>query len=375
MKQRVGQAPQAAVSKEEHEEWARKLWQRIDRDNSDEITRDELCCDEFQGVLRSIIAPDSVGQSVATYGRSEINLERALNYILAKADKNNDGVLSFKEFVSFLRFMRNETRPEHLSNIIFALFDLDNNNQLDKEELREIFKYFLGHHAPSQDIRKAWVAMDPSGLDYITKEAFLKWLKGDPPAAFKQHVAPVIGSAPSSDAGDAAPRRSPKAKAVFRPAPGCLPPRERTKSAADDVQPNWNSRFAAKDPCAQNLAWRGNQRMKTFFSRPQSLPELHRFYCTYTGFEKNREKLRKPEPFADKRKLVQSADNVMLLTMPGAGRHKPGGRMRNTLGEEVPWRENTPRALIRPVWAPGSLLLRMPGEPAPHITQGRDADV
>jgi len=374
MNKRLGHVPRAPVTYEDHIQWARKLWERLDRDRSDEITRDELQCDEFQEVLRSILAPDTAGKGMATYGRSEINLERALNYCLAKADKNNDGVLTFKEFESFLRFMRNETSPEHIANIIFALFDLDNNNQLDKEELREIYKYFLGHGAKGHDVRTAWVAMDPSGLDYITKEAFVKWLSGDPPACFKQHVAPVARSVPSSEACSSPSRRSPQAKPVFRPAPGCLPPKPRRAQTAEDVQPNWNSRFAAKDPSTQNLEWRGNQRMKTFFSRPQSLPELHRFYCTYQGFEKNRQKLRKPEPFVDRKKLVLSSDSLMMATLPGASRHKPGGTMRNASGEEVPWRENTPRALIRPVWAPGSLLMRMPGEPPPHVVKGRDAD-
>jgi len=126
-----------------------------------------------------------------------------------------------------------------------------------------------------------------------------------------------------------------------------------------DLVPEWNNRFACKDPSEFNLAYKGNLRAKQYFMRPQSLPELARFYDTYEGFESNRRSLAKPE--APPPKLVLSTDSVMLRNMPGRERHMPGGCMTEPgTGEVLPWREQTPRALKPQVWEPGTLLLRMP---------------
>lgn len=355
---------------EEHAVWARKIWDRIDRDGSGELELQELNCDEFNTVFRSLIAPLTVGRGVAGYERSEMNLPQALAYCMKKADKNNDGVVSFPEFDSFLRFLRNERSPEHITNVSFALFAMNGNNCIDATEFKEIYRYFLGHQPLGPDFKGAWLSLDVEGKDQITKAEYARWLRKRAGPVFTQKPPRVIGSSNSSEAGGARHKASPKK--IHRPAPGILPPRFEKTTTLDDFQAIWNDRWGQKDPSEQNLAFKGNQRMKSMFMRPQSLPELHRFYCQHTNFDKNRKKLISPEPF--KQKLVLSADNQLSLTLPGAERHKPGGTMRNTSGDVVLWQENTPRALIRPKWEPGALLLRVPGPPPLFLVKGRGAD-
>lgn len=356
---------------EEHREWARKIWDRIDRDGSQELTVQELNCDEFQTVFRSLIAPLTAGKGVAGYERSEINLPNALNFCMRKADKNNDGILSFEEFEFFLRSLRNERSPEHIANVTFALFDLDCSNRISLIEFREIYRYFLGHDALGDDLTKAWRSLDVERHGEVTKAEYCKWLRKRAGPVFVQEAPRVLMPQGLGEA-DTPPSPSRRKKVIFRPAPGLIPPRGGKKQSADDFRPVWSERFASKDLSEQNIAFRGNMRMKSFFSRPQSLPDLHRYYCMHSNFEKNRQKLLTPEP--SKKMLVLSGDNQMMMTLPGFERHKVGGTMKNTEGDVVPWREMTPRALIRPKWEPGSLLLRVPGPPAPFLVKGRGAD-
>lgn len=363
---------QRAFTREEHTAWARRLWARMDRDRGGEISAEELNCDEFMVVLRAILAPLTAGKGVAGYERSEINLPNALAYCLRKADENNDGVLSFVEFEAFLRYLRSERSPEHIASIVFALFDLDGSATLSLDEFREIYRFYLGHHPIDNELKSAWRALDTADSNSVTRAQYARWLRKRAGAVFKQHAPAVQGEETQNSSPTA--RKVPRSKsasAIHRPAPGLLPPGEGSVPFAEDCdRPLWNSRFS-KDFSVHNQALRGNMRMKTWFSKEQSLPDLHKFYCTYRNFDTNRRKLVSPQPLLSK-KLVLSTDSMTLLVMPGAERHRPGGTMKDADGAVVPWRENTPRALIRPVWAPGSLLLRVPGPPPAWITNGRD---
>jgi len=241
---------------------------------------------------------------------------------------------------------------------------LDCDQHLDVNEFREVCRYFLGRRPTEPEFLAEWQRLDVGGHGRVSKDQYIKWLRG---SASKR----IRRSATALDKGDVAtgerrPRSVARSKVIHRPAPGLIP-----RTREPPVQPAWNTRWGTKDPSEQNLAWRGNIRAKTLFSRPQSLPELRRFYRTYSGFHNNLEKLESPEPV--KPKPVLSTDSVVALSMPGSDRHVPGGKMRNLRGEEVPWQEQTPRALKKRVWEPGSLLLRVPLPPPPHLVHGRFA--
>mmetsp|Transcript_49347 Transcript_49347/g.107453 ORF Transcript_49347/g.107453 Transcript_49347/m.107453 type:complete len:385 (+) Transcript_49347:106-1260(+) len=357
-----------SLTADQHYDWARSLWNRIDRDRSGIVTRDELNCDEFQEVLRAIIAPSTAGAGISTYGRAEQNVTQAIEFCMRKADLNHGGTLSFEEFESFLRALRAESDPEHSAQLIFALFDLDGDLTLDMQEFREIYRYFLGHQPTAAEFQAEWDRLDQAGQGHVTQKQYVKWLQTSANPKFRQHAPPVIGTPPAAPATSPdlldrrTAKRSPGQPArIHRPAPGLLPP-----SGDPRPMPPWSERFACKDPSEQNIAWRGNNRNKTLFSRPQSLPELGRFYSTYKGFGKQRRRLRSPGGSPDlivaRPKPVLSTDSYASLMSPGAERHVPGG-----------WAEQTPRALKKYVWEPGSLNLRVPGFPPPFLYHGRDA--
>jgi len=160
MTQRVGIAPQHEVTKAQHREWAAKLWKRMDRDNSGSLEHHEMMCDEFQSAMRSVISPVTAGQSLGNYGRAELNSSQCLKFCMKMADKNNDGVLDFEEFDRFWRVLRRHRRNPDL---VFTMYDLDQGNSLDREELTEIFRYFLGHKPTREELEHEWLKMDVDG--------------------------------------------------------------------------------------------------------------------------------------------------------------------------------------------------------------------
>jgi hypothetical protein len=351
---------------------------------------DELNCDEIEDVIKSVLAPNSVGKGVATYGRAEIRCGELLRHIMESADVNGDNQLSFEEFEAFLRALRKKRSAREDAKIMFTMFDLDNSNAICKDELREIYRFFLGRNPRFNELEEQWRRLDMFGNDHVTREDFVKWLETTADPVFRQHAPPVLeeeveeGLPPESSnsndgllagssvlsVGLSSARLSKMSKTStklsYRPAPGLLP-EVGSRSMSHGSIPQWNERFNTKDPSKINLTFRGNPCMKTFFSRPQSLPELSDFYDRHQGFEKHRRRLHKPsEPEAVP---VLSTDTRRGRQLPLHDRHTPGGRMRNSLGDVVPWRENTPRALIKPVWEPGSLLLRCPGKPPDYVLQ------
>merc|ERR1711990_826014 len=112
-------------------------------------------------------------------------------------------------------------------------------------------------------------------------------------------------------------RRQPKT--VFRPAPGLLPAMKTQEKAT--YLADW--KHTTKDPSHHNTSYRGNNRMKTFFSRPQSLPLLHQFYATTEGFEQQERRLLSDDPPLPR--PVLSTDSIQGLQMPGLSRHRPDG--------------------------------------------------
>jgi len=346
---------------EEHKRWAEAVWNRIDRDSNEAVTLQELCCDEFQTVLRSILAPQTLGMRAVTYGRAEVNLQQLLIYVLRKADVNHDGKLNFEEFVAFTETLRSHNVTE-ATDIVFALFDLDCDQHLDMDEFREVCRYFLGRRPTEPEFLAEWQRLDALGNGRVSKEQYMKWLRGSASSRIRRETARLDKI--DAVTGLHRTRSVARSKLIHRPAPGLIP-----RTCEPSLQPAWNSRWSNKDTSEQNLAYRGNNQAITFFSRPLSLPELRRFYRTYSGFDHNLAKLEFPEPV--KPKPVLSTDSVVALSMAGSDRHIPGGKMRNFKGEEVPWQEQTPRALKKQVWEPGSLLLRVPAPPAPHLVHGR----
>lgn len=346
----MAQVEQQSVTYEEHDAWAAKLWARMDRNHDGFITRKELDCEEFREVLKFVLTPNSavMGTGGVGYGRSQQNIEQALQFCLRKADFNHDCSLSYEEFKSFLGVLRMEQDAAHTCDLIFALFDYDMDNRISEREFREIYRYFLGHHPTAAEFAEEWARLDMEGNQYVGREEYVRWLQTSPNPIFRQH-APPIRDWYEPD------RERPKASR--------LPGLARTDSFAKSRL--WNCHFNSNTNPNDTLP--ANER--SYFSRPASLPELERFYSTHRGFDEHLKRLKLPQP-----------KRHQLIATPDA-RHVRGGRMttRNVetkRREVVPWEDHwqEPKDLtLKKVVKPGSLMLRIPGPP-PHFLAERGVD-
>jgi len=370
MAERVGHFENRAFTQDEHHEWALKLWNRIDRDGGGTVTREELNCEEFQDVLRSVVCPENEGH-VGNYGRSEMHMEQALDFLLRKTHVNGDGSLSFKEFKSFMRILRNQGDEGNRVHLIFALFDLDGSNTIDKEEFAGIYAFFSGHQATKAEIEKAFLQMDKFDKKEVTRNQFIKWLKTDAPRAFRQETAAVdqdqesnISSSKSSSAV--------KAKKIHRPAPGMFQPRSKEQHEStwsNTWKANWNERFRGRDHVLMNPTCQPG--LRHYFSAPQTLPELDRFYGTYKGFGKAQKRLHEPRP--PPRNPVLSTDAKTMDV--NVERALPGGTQRNHKGALILWDNEWPDKACdfsQKVW-PASLMLRCQ-KPPPLLVAGREVE-
>lgn len=288
--------PALGTSDEELEDWTLRMWRRMDRDHSGSITVKEMDCEEFHTAIKLAIAPQSEdGGSTggAVYGRSELNIKEAIQFCLSKADINRDGDLSFREFRSLVKTMRDPALAQYSANLAFALFDLDTSLSIDKREFRELYRFFLKRNPTEVEFQEEWSRLARSGQDRVTRNEYIFWLQTSPNPAFRQHAPPRVDR--SSIVAEMGVRvgQTPKAGQEKGGAP--LLPSPKASKAADRVvhrhKPKWNKRFnAGVNPGHINDVRPMGQR--EYFSRAQSVPELRRFYTTYPGtFRENTETL------------------------------------------------------------------------------------
>jgi len=370
MAEKVGVFSNRVYSKEEHHQWAAKLWERIDRDHSGSVTQKELNCDEFQDVLHAVIAPENDEGRRAIYGRAEINVTQAMDFCFRKADINEDGSLSFGEFKSFLRALRNQGDARHSADLVFALFDLDGTNSLDKEEFLGIFRYYTGRAPATVEFNEIWGQLDLLDTGEVTKQQYIKWMQHFAPHQFRQHAPPVEGDSESGDSKLAGPsRRAVDPYKRYFPAPGMMPRSKSSPTWSNTWHVPWNERFRGRDNALLNPA--NPKMLKHYFSAPQTMPELSRFYKTYKGFVKHRHSIQQPP--TPRQKFILSNQSQPEICPERA---RPGGVARNSKGDSVLWNDHwqmTQAEIQKRRVASGSLLLRLPGKPPLCLTQGRDA--
>jgi Ca2+-binding EF-hand superfamily protein len=366
----VGAFENREYTKEEHAEWAAKLWARIDRDHSGSVSREELNCDEFQDVLHAVIAPDNTGDH-ANYGRAELHINQALDFLLRKTQTNADGNLTFKEFKSFTKMLRNQGDEHNRVHLIFALFDLDGSNTIDREEFHGIYAFFAGHQPTKNEVDRAFLQMDKFDKKEVTRQQFIRWLQREAPPQFQQHTAHVDDSSSTASSSGSKPKNRKAKKVIHRPAPGMFQPLP-TDAATWSTEWHvfWNDRFRGTDTSLMNPAC--PERLKRYFSAPQTLPELDRFFNTYRGFNDHRKRLHEPRSPAPK-PILSTQSKTMEVNPERAA---PGGWGRNAKGGIVLWDNewpDKPSDFKNKPW-PGSLMLRCSAKPPPLLTLGREAD-
>ena len=349
--------PEGVMTLAEHRDWAFSLWSRMDRNKDRIMSLEELHCNEFMEALRAILTPSMARQTTGSYGRAELNLTEAMKYCLKLADTDQNGTLDFEEFERFLRQLRHPKPPMELASLYMAMFDANPDAFIDESEFRGMWRYFTGRGLTADEFQMHWSCMDKGRIGRITKKDLAGWLKKGAPQAFTSLAPPVKGDRPEP----LSPTTTKKPGEIFRPAPGLWHKAPEKWESAHE----WNNK--PKDFSLINHSWRGSQRMKTFFSRPESLPELRRFYAAHRGFQAHKRKLKMPEPTFPA--PVLSNESAQFKSQPGWERHQQFAP--NVKGEMAEWKH--PRPDEKQVRDVGSLLLRVPLPPAPHLIHGRGA--
>ncbi|CAE8632325.1 unnamed protein product, partial [Polarella glacialis] len=315
-------APPESNDPEEHRLWAEKLWSRFDRDSSGFVTREELNCDEFQDILRTVLAPQRSGVTLSVfYARAEINVKQSVELCLRKADYNNNGILSYGEFAAFLRELRNHTG---YTDLIFSLFDLDCNGVINKDEFREVYRYFLGHTPIFVEFEAEWAKLDEDGAGQVTKAQYKEWMTESTNPIFHQFRPQVAVREGEEEKRSISPSKMSKKDGRSLLAAARLAGIQRRNS-----KPMWNEYFVGRDISATNAALPA--RMKFYFSQPQSLPEFVRYYSRRPKLETLRDRLEKPEP--PRFRSMLTGDMPSFLPE----RNLKGGRMRDEAGRPVTW--------------------------------------
>jgi hypothetical protein len=285
--------------------------------------------------------------------------------------------------------------------MIFALFDLGGNETIDHEEFREIYRYFLGRMPTKVEFEEEWARLDAQGMQEVTKADYIKWLQTSHNPVFQRHASIVAVDIPETRAewAKAARPSSTPLPAVHE---GKAPGRGRTFNRQTLVRglgpAAWSANFRKKplfemktgDTWAKRIQTDQDRRygggfaekgdrpewnkrhhlgsnenlgkprgQRTYFSRPQSLPELQRYFSTRPGYESHSRKLSSPE--RKQRQMILSGEPDAPVDKE---RHEPGGSMRSRDGVPVWWNNHwQPTATEMWKYAPGANTLRLPGTP------------
>jgi len=293
----------------------------------------------------------------ASWERVELAMDQAIHFCMRKADLNQDGVLGFEEFRSFTYSIPQPNLAQHTANLIFALFDLDSSGKITENEFKELFRFFLGHNPIEEEFRDEWGRLDIGGKSFASREDFIRRLQRNENPVFNRHAPPegqpsglrMSSSSPNFYEGNTSPGKSSSSS---------MPTRRPMMGATAPPRAKWNERFNTQLNANKELP--GSRR--TYFMRPQSLPELRRHFDTHTGLDANRKKLLAP---AEKQKMkVLSTDSGRSFAF---NEHlaKPGGTMKHhQTGQPKQWEDmwQTPKCVKKKI-KPGSLDFRCPGLP------------
>lgn len=363
----------AGPSEEEHTKWARSLWRRMDRDNSGQITLQELNCEEFENVLRLVLVPKG-GERSVTYGRAELNVSQAIELCLRKADVNNDGVMSFEEFNAFLRILRDQGDAKHTAFWIFALFDLKGTFTIDNQDFKRIYQYYTGHLPTEDELQEEWNNLAGVGSTLATREQYAQWLQTSANPIFRQHAPPVAGEVGEDAMAAANEQLNGKLlKGLVKPNPKILPHLRR--HVRPPFKPGWDDSFNARDMVAVTNP-SAAKRNKVYFSKTEkltdSLDALSQYYQRMPHFESCAKRLAEPESAKSLR--VLSTDTAMMeTTLPGRHKKHSGQMMTNARGQQVKWTDTwqIPGSMKVTNREAGCNMLRCLGEPPEWIKLGK----
>lgn len=196
---------QEELTKGDHHQWCIRMWRRMDRHMTGYITAEDLDCDEFRSVLKSVLTPTIGFMGGASYMRAQMNMDQAMRFLMRKADQNLDMVLSFQEFQAFMWALRQEHLSSTTADLIFALFDLNSDGRIDESEFRELHRFYLGRNPTEQEHIEEWAKLDVDVERSVTKMQYAHWLETSAPALFRAHGTAGL-RAPGDANDDGSPR-------------------------------------------------------------------------------------------------------------------------------------------------------------------------
>ena len=171
-----------------------------------------------------------------------------------------------------MRCLREPRMARYSANLAFALFDLDGNHFVSRDEFQELYAFLLGHLPTLEDFEKEWdrlVQLNPltspgAAGEFADQRSYIRWLQSSENPVIRQQ-------APECQAHSAAP------KATIPTSPTSSSGIELTQT-----RPRWNQRFN----CGVNPGHVNDSRpagLREYFSRQQSVPELKRFWEAHYG--------------------------------------------------------------------------------------------
>lgn len=184
-----------------HQKWAAGAFAFLDRDKSGLLTRYELRGKSFLERMKQCM-----GAKSALLVDTE-HAQTLIDFVMQKADKDGDGLLSEQEFIEFTWRLKQLDTDEGLEQqFVFAVFDSNKDGVLDTAELRQVFDYSShggGAVSSKAYIDKAMSQLDEDGDGTVTPKEYKRWSR-----SFSMNTEDDSPSSPKADQGDVVRRSS-----------------------------------------------------------------------------------------------------------------------------------------------------------------------
>jgi len=263
-----------------------------------------------------------------------------------------NGTLTYEEFRSLVTALR--TTERHSAKLTFALFDLDGDCFIDRDEFHGMFRFFLGHEPTADQLEEEWQGLAAESQSDFSERVSLaqysRWLERNPahsdvfklqPSAQSSGFfkSPSLEFQKSQQTSLTAITRLPSTHLSPN---SCLSICQRSRKCKPlDLCPQWRKSFTpGLNPGHYNDT--RPQGWRQYFLRSQTELELRRFFWQHHGFEKHLAGLDAPPEIYRGAALLPkclSSEGGTPCTLPG--RHGRDGTIADHItGEPTPWEDN-----------------------------------